>query len=153
MIAEKTVSPLVLAHVRAAGPGSGTPTELNCHPFSCGKFLFMHNGCIGDFEKIRRRVLSGLSEVAFNFAVSNQCIDSVLIFAVFIEQLYRGVHGDYTANELRWIYSGDYTANELCVGVIFWLTRLYNQNMEFGNKKLQNNIARTNPVNACLYMQ
>eukprot|EP00922_Rhytidocystis_sp_ex-Travisia-forbesii_P053451 GHVS01079251.1.p1 GENE.GHVS01079251.1~~GHVS01079251.1.p1 ORF type:complete len:121 (+),score=16.51 GHVS01079251.1:354-716(+) len=116
MIAEKTVSPLVLAHVRAAGPGSGTPTELNCHPFSCGKFLFMHNGCIGDFEKIRRRVLSGLSEVAFNFAVSNQCIDSVLIFAVFIEQLYRG-------------------------GVIFWLTRLYNQNMEFGNKKLQNNIA------------
>ena len=46
-------SHLFFAHVRAS---TGTPTTRpNCHPFTHGKFLFMHNGQIGDWSLIRRR--------------------------------------------------------------------------------------------------
>ena len=42
------------AHVRAS---TGAPTaRSNCHPFSVGPWLFMHNGQIGGFCKVRRRI-------------------------------------------------------------------------------------------------
>jgi len=45
----------VLAHVRA---GTGTPVqETNCHPFRSGKWLFVHNGFIADFARVRRELL------------------------------------------------------------------------------------------------
>ena len=41
-------SPLFLAHVRAA---IGSPVQqTNCHPFRHGRWLFVHNGYIGDFQ-------------------------------------------------------------------------------------------------------
>ena len=47
-------SHLFFAHVRAA---TGTSvTRPNCHPFAAGRFLFMHNGVIGDWTRIRRKV-------------------------------------------------------------------------------------------------
>ena len=47
-------SPLFFAHVRAA---TGTPTTRpNCHPFVHGRWMFMHNGQVGDWSLIRRRV-------------------------------------------------------------------------------------------------
>ena len=47
-------SHLFFAHVRAA---TGTPiTRPNCHPFACGPWLFMHNGYIGDWSRLRRSV-------------------------------------------------------------------------------------------------
>jgi glutamine amidotransferase len=47
-------SHLFFAHVRAS---TGTPTTRpNCHPFSHGRWLFMHNGQFGDWSLIRRRV-------------------------------------------------------------------------------------------------
>jgi len=47
-------SHLFFAHVRAA---TGTAvTRPNCHPFASGRFLFMHNGVIGDWSRIRRKV-------------------------------------------------------------------------------------------------
>jgi predicted glutamine amidotransferase len=45
-------SPLVFAHIRAA-IGSAVQ-QTNCHPFRYGKWLFMHNGFIGDFHKVKR---------------------------------------------------------------------------------------------------
>ena len=42
------------AHVRAAT--SGAAARSNCHPFNVGPWLFMHNGQIGGFEKVRRVV-------------------------------------------------------------------------------------------------
>src|ERR1700730_14629142 len=45
---------LFFAHVRAA---TSTPTTRpNCHPFIHGRFMFMHNGSLGDWDVIRRRV-------------------------------------------------------------------------------------------------
>lgn len=47
-------SHLFFAHVRAA---TGTPiTRPNCHPFACSKWLFMHNGFIGNWNRLRRQV-------------------------------------------------------------------------------------------------
>lgn len=47
-------SHLFFAHVRAA---TGTPiTRPNCHPFACGKWLFMHNGYVGDWARLRRPI-------------------------------------------------------------------------------------------------
>jgi predicted glutamine amidotransferase len=47
-------SHLFFAHVRAA---TGTPiTRQNCHPFACGTWLFMHNGFVGGWSRLRRRI-------------------------------------------------------------------------------------------------
>jgi predicted glutamine amidotransferase len=47
-------SPLFFAHVRAA-TGGGISRN-NCHPFRYGRWLFMHNGQIGNFDKVRREI-------------------------------------------------------------------------------------------------
>lgn len=47
-------SQLFFAHVRAA---TGTAvTRTNCHPFASGNWMFMHNGLIGNWPKLRREV-------------------------------------------------------------------------------------------------
>ena len=53
-LAEQISSRLFFAHVRAS-TGTSTSRE-NCHPFRRGKFLFMHNGAIGGFHRIRRAI-------------------------------------------------------------------------------------------------
>ena len=47
-------SRLFFGHVRAS---TGTPTTRpNCHPFAHGRWMFMHNGQVGDWSLIRRQV-------------------------------------------------------------------------------------------------
>ena len=54
-IAGAVVSPLVMAHIRAS---TGTPVqETNCHPFRYGNWLWMHNGAIADFHRLKRDLL------------------------------------------------------------------------------------------------
>ena len=51
-VTEQVRSHLFLAHVRAS---TGTATSRNnCHPFTVGRWSFMHNGQIGGFEALRR---------------------------------------------------------------------------------------------------
>jgi glutamine amidotransferase len=51
---------MFFAHVRAA---TGTAvTRQNCHPFVCGQWMFMHNGFIGSWNRLRRRVESMISD-------------------------------------------------------------------------------------------
>jgi predicted glutamine amidotransferase len=45
-------SPLVFAHIRASS-GSAVQ-QTNCHPFRHGRWLWMHNGVIRDFQRIKR---------------------------------------------------------------------------------------------------
>ena len=52
-LAEQIRSHMCVAHVRAAT--GGTPVQQsNCHPFRHGRWLFLHNGRIRDFSRIRR---------------------------------------------------------------------------------------------------
>ena len=53
-IAAQVRSPLFFAHVRAAT--SGGIARNNCHPFRYGRWLFMHNGQIGAFDRVRREI-------------------------------------------------------------------------------------------------
>jgi len=50
-VAEQVKSRLFFAHVRAS-TGVGIARS-NCHPFRCGRWLFMHNGQIGGYDGIR----------------------------------------------------------------------------------------------------
>jgi predicted glutamine amidotransferase len=48
-------SPLVFAHIRAS---TGTPVQqTNCHPFRHGRWLWMHNGAVRDFERVKREFM------------------------------------------------------------------------------------------------
>ena len=48
-------SPLVLAHIRAS---SGSPVQqTNCHPFRHGRWLWMHNGVLRDFPRVKRELV------------------------------------------------------------------------------------------------
>jgi predicted glutamine amidotransferase len=48
-------SPLFLAHVRAAT--GARIQQTNCHPFRYGRWMFVHNGFIGEFTRMRRELL------------------------------------------------------------------------------------------------
>jgi predicted glutamine amidotransferase len=48
-------SPLVFAHIRAS---SGSPVQqTNCHPFRHGRWLWMHNGVLRDFPRVKRELV------------------------------------------------------------------------------------------------
>ena len=53
-LSEQVRSRLFFAHVRAS-TGTAT-TRANCHPFKHGRHLFMHNGQIGGYAKLRRKI-------------------------------------------------------------------------------------------------
>ena len=80
----KIQSSLVFAHVRAATEGLPV-TELNCHPFQRGKLLWMHNGSICDFAKIKRHLRRSLSENSYNWLEGST--DSEHAFALVYDHL------------------------------------------------------------------
>jgi predicted glutamine amidotransferase len=48
-------SPLVFAHIRAS---TGSPVQqTNCHPFRYRNWLWMHNGAIRDFDRVKRDLM------------------------------------------------------------------------------------------------
>ena len=53
-LSKHIMSPTVFAHVRAASPGVSTVQQTNCHPFRYGQWLWMHNGVLRGFSKIKR---------------------------------------------------------------------------------------------------
>ncbi|KAI0669818.1 N-terminal nucleophile aminohydrolase [Trametes maxima] len=82
-LAEKIKSPMVFAHVRATT--AGTLSLDNCHPWSYGKLMFMHNGGIADFHKIKRKLQMALPDELFNFVTGNT--DSQWAFALLLSKL------------------------------------------------------------------
>ncbi|WP_027345223.1 class II glutamine amidotransferase [Hamadaea tsunoensis] len=97
-------SPIVFAHIRAS---TGSPVqESNCHPFRHEGWLWMHNGSIAEFGKIKRELLFAVdpglfdsiegstdSEVMFYLALTFGLRDdppgAVARMAGFVEQVGR----------------------------------------------------------------
>ena len=77
-------SDCILAHVRAATQSSGV-NEPNCHPFRYQRYLFMHNGDVGNFRRVRRRMLEGVCDEAFSNVYGST--DSEHFFALCIDEL------------------------------------------------------------------
>lgn len=74
-------SRLFLAHVRAST--GGLTSRSNCHPFVSGRWSFMHNGQIGHFEQLRRRLEAHLSDDIY--MLKHGTTDSELIFLLMQE--------------------------------------------------------------------
>jgi glutamine amidotransferase len=86
-IVSQVRSHLFFAHVRAA---TGTATSrANCHPFAHGRYLFMHNGQIGGWAAVRRRVEAMIPDELY--AARAGTTDSE---AIFLAALSRGLDHD-----------------------------------------------------------
>lgn len=85
-LTEAIESPLFFSHVRAA---AGPPIQQsNCHPFRYENWMFMHNGFLGEFSKMKRDLVFAVdpslyphikgttdSEVVFHLALSFGLMD------------------------------------------------------------------------------
>ena len=71
------------AHVRAS-TGAST-ARANCHPFSVGPWLFMHNGQIGGFCSIRRRIENMIPDRLYTYRRGGT--DSEAIFLIALGQV------------------------------------------------------------------
>ena len=87
-IASKTASRLVFAHVRATTEGS--LSEDNCHPFTYGSLMWMHNGGLGGWKYIKRRLGERLSDKWYLYPTGST--DSEWAFALFLDTLERMGH-------------------------------------------------------------
>lgn len=83
-LSEHVKSPCFFAHVRAASPGMQV-AEANCHPFQFGRYLWMHNGTVEGFNRIKRRVQQSLPDHLYH-AIQGTT-DSEHAFAVFLNLL------------------------------------------------------------------
>jgi hypothetical protein len=79
-LAEQIEARLFFAHVRAS---TGTPTtRQNCHPFRHGNWLFMHNGRIGGYDKVRRDLEFRIAPHLYNDRIGTT--DSEIIFLLLL---------------------------------------------------------------------
>jgi predicted glutamine amidotransferase len=86
-LCRQTRSRLFLAHVRAAT--TGATSRSNCHPFTFGRWSFMHDGQIGNFERLRRRLEGSLPDHLY--VERGGTTDSELIFLIMLDE---GLDGD-----------------------------------------------------------
>ncbi len=78
-------SPLFFAHVRAS---TGTATSrANCHPFAHGEWMFMHNGQVGCFPQVRRKIESLIPDDYYEGR--NGSTDSEAIFLAALSRMDR----------------------------------------------------------------
>lgn len=75
-------SRLFLAHVRASTMSESIRT--NCHPFVHGKWSFMHNGQIGNFECLKRGIESSLSDELYR--ARKGTTDSEMFFLLLLNE-------------------------------------------------------------------
>lgn len=86
-LAHQIKAPLFFAHIRAS---TGTATSrANCHPFAVGRWMFMHNGKIGGWDKVRRRVESHIPDDVYHHR--HGTTDSE---AIFLLMLANGLDSD-----------------------------------------------------------
>jgi predicted glutamine amidotransferase len=107
-LAHQIRSGLFLAHVRAS---TGTATSrANCHPFSHGKWLFMHNGQIGGYERVRRKLEAMIDDQYYCHRVGTS--DSELIFYILFSE---GLEHDPAGALMRTIGKIEMLAREAAV--------------------------------------
>ncbi|UGS35673.1 class II glutamine amidotransferase [Capillimicrobium parvum] len=79
-LAAHVESPLFLAHVRAA---IGSPVqETNCHPFRHDGWLFVHNGFVAGFERLRRDLMLAVDPDLFPLVQGTTDTEVVLHLAL-----------------------------------------------------------------------
>jgi glutamine amidotransferase len=62
-ISHDVTAPIFLAHIRSS---TGTPVqESNCHPFRFENWLWMHNGSIAEYPRLRRDLMMAIAPELF----------------------------------------------------------------------------------------
>jgi predicted glutamine amidotransferase len=75
-IAARIESPLFLAHVRAS---TGTAVQqTNCHPFRYGRWLWVHNGFVREFLRVKRELALAVDESLYAYIEGST--DTELLF-------------------------------------------------------------------------
>lgn len=96
-LSAKTRASCLFAHVRAASPGMAV-TDANVHPFAYDRFMWMHNGAVADFHRIKRVLRESLKDEFYDMIQGTT--DSEHAFAVFLN-LLRAPFGETSAEEMR----------------------------------------------------
>lgn len=84
-LSQCTTSNLVFGHVRAST--QGVLAESNCHPFAYGKIMFMHNGGISAFDKLKRKLVLHIENKFFIYIQGST--DSECCFALYLDTLFK----------------------------------------------------------------
>lgn len=79
-LAQQIKSGLFFAHVRAS-TGTAT-TRANCHPFKHGPWMFMHNGRIGGWNNLRRKIEMAIPDHLFRHRAGTT--DSEALFLLLL---------------------------------------------------------------------
>jgi glutamine amidotransferase len=79
-LTQQIKSGLFFAHVRAS-TGTAT-TRANCHPFKHGSWMFMHNGRIGGWNNVRRKIEMAIPDALFHHR--HGTTDSEAIFLLLL---------------------------------------------------------------------
>ena len=96
-LAAKTRASCLFAHVRAASPGM-VVTDVNVHPFAYDRFMWMHNGAVSGFHRIKRALRESLKDEFYDMIQGTT--DSEHAFAVFLNNL-RSPFGETSGDEMR----------------------------------------------------
>ncbi|SNT38710.1 glutamine amidotransferase [Actinacidiphila glaucinigra] len=89
-ISRHVTSPLFFAHVRAS---TGTAIQqTNCHPFRHGRWLWMHNGAITDFHRLRRDLSLAVDPALFS-CIEGSTDSEVMFFLALTFGLDQDVPG------------------------------------------------------------
>lgn len=96
-LSAKTHATCLFAHVRAASPGMAV-TDANVHPFAYDRFMWMHNGSVADFHRIKRTLRESLKDEFYDMIQGTT--DSEHAFAVFLN-LLRTPFGETSSDEMR----------------------------------------------------
>jgi predicted glutamine amidotransferase len=76
-LAGNVASPLFLAHIRAS---TGTAVQqTNCHPFRYGSWLWVHNGLIRDFARMKRDLVMAVDSSMYP-AIEGSADSEVMFF-------------------------------------------------------------------------
>lgn len=79
-LAHQVRSRLFLAHVRAS---TGTETNRsNCHPFAVGPWTFMHNGQIGHYHKLRRKLDALIRDDLYSYRTGTTDSEALFLLAL-----------------------------------------------------------------------
>ena len=71
---------LFFAHVRAAT--GTTTTRASCHPFSTERWLFMHNGQIGGWHSVRRKVEAMIPDALYSSRHGSTDSEAIVLAAM-----------------------------------------------------------------------
>jgi predicted glutamine amidotransferase len=75
-VAGHVLSPLFLAHIRAS---TGTAVQqTNCHPFRHDRWLWVHNGLVRDFHRVKRELALTVDESLYPYMEGST--DSEMLF-------------------------------------------------------------------------